>query len=301
MDSAGRSLDRARVILQGTSVLSHTDSTGRFTLERVPVGSRVVRVAKLGFKVLIDTVRVDSGSTLRRRYVLAMQHLPLSHTLPPRVPRGEAIDTVPEFAEAIDPVARVARLPRMRPIAEQRSQRELRLWKGFGIAIPMQLLRVMVQDGRVSGELWHWADATMPRPLDRAVGIPDVDRIPTWLRREFGCGTVMADTVRGRYGSDDEVVFACRVRLPASFDWSAVLRALETHDVWTLPDESEVPQSGGIVNDGVGLVVEAWNGRRYRSYHYGNPDLQPSAEAKHAQTMLELIRDISARGRQVAR
>ena len=171
---------------------------------------------------------------------------------------------------------------------------------GFGITNPMHLVRIVVADGRVEGELWHWLSTEVPDAADQADIRASADSIPGLLRRQFRCGRFAVDTMRAEDAAPDgsrSLVAACRVRFRSPPDWSAYLRELESHDVWTLADESEVPQLGLTVFDGVSLVVEAWNGRRYRTYHYGNPALQPSAEARHAEALMKQIIELTQRDR----
>jgi hypothetical protein len=51
--------------------------------------------------------------------------------------------------------------------------------------------------------------------------------------------------------------------------------------------------------DGSGLVVEAWDGRRYHSYAAGDPHLQPFPEARDGEAMLMLV--VGLRTRETAK
>jgi hypothetical protein len=298
-DSTGAPQSGVTVRIRGTETYRHTDSRGQFAFDGLRPGSYGLTASYIGAWPMRDSVAVRAGDTARVRFVLHAMRF-VVETLPPRVERGKAIDSVPAFAETTDLVARVARLPRLRPTAEGPPRRELRLWMGFGMGIPMQLGRITVEKGRVEGGLWHWVETSRRAPH----GGEFADSLPTWLVRDFHCGAVAVDTLRigGRASAySGDIVAACPVQFRSRPDWTALLARLEAHRVWSLPDESELPQLNTVVNDGVGLVVEAWDGRRYRSYHFSNPDLQPSAEARDAQAILGMIVELASRERPARR
>jgi hypothetical protein len=302
-DSAGTPLQGATIRIANTEARRFSDAAGRFLFERVTSGRYQLTATMIGARPANDSVVVAAGETTQVRFALRVIPF-VVETLPPHLRRGDAIDTAPVFAETTDPVARVARLPRLRPTAAGPSRRELRLWKGFGIGIPMQLVRVTVQNGRVQGEVWHWVQTRLPDASASPQWRAFMDSLPMWLQRDFRCGDVAVDTLRIEGVSREhlrEIAVACRVRFRSPPDWNAFLAELEKHHVWSLPDESELPQHNSIVNDGVGLVVEAWDSQRYRSYHFGNPDLQPSAEARDAQAILTLVRELVQRDRPAGR
>jgi hypothetical protein len=70
----GAILADAGVTLSGPSVRRtvRTDITGRFTFERVPLGSYVVTAAAAGFKSAKQTVTVDKEATVRADLKLKM-------------------------------------------------------------------------------------------------------------------------------------------------------------------------------------------------------------------------------------
>jgi hypothetical protein len=201
---------------------------------------------------------------------------------------------VPAGSETIDRIARVARLPALRPRPADASQRELRIWVGGGRGIPMQLLRITSDGRRTRGEAILWLVQTIPgRNVDpgwRAF----IDSVPAWLRDTFHCGPVSSDTTH--YRDRDELVAVCRMQFSREPDWGAALTELERHDVWNLPDASELPQvvtrregyEDVLTIDGMGVTVEAWNGTRYRAYTIGNPDRQPFPEYRDAMAILRL-------------
>ena len=299
VDSAGEPLRGALVRVMPSGMRTFTDTAGRFRFERVAPGHHEIVGLMIGYRAAKDSVVVREGSTTHTKLQLAT--LPFRvDTLPPRVARGVRADTAPTGAETIDRVARVARLVPLRPQPANLAQRELRVWVGGGIAVPMQLLRVTDDGAHVRGEEILWLSQVLPdRNIDpkwRAF----IDSVPTWLRREFHCGEVSTDTIHNRGaqpGYQNTLVAACRVQFTREPDWRAVLRELERHHVWSLPDASELPvvlkrrqvNEEVIGFDGVGVTVEAWNGSRYRAYTIGNPDGQSMPEYQDAAAILRLV------------
>jgi hypothetical protein len=292
-DTARAPLQGVRVGIVGTLQESVTDAAGRFTLEQVEPGRHRVRATRIGYIPRLDSAVVRSRTTLEMK--LAMRG-PLPGDDVIVVPYQTPEATRPAFASTIDPVARVARLPVLRPIPEQWKQRELRLWAGFGRTYPMQLVRLTVSDGRVNGELWHWVSTGLP---DSALAVELrgwSDSIPLQVRRRFRCGSSAADTLRIEAGTGGHLVAVCRVHFRTTPDWRVFLDRLEAMGVWTLPDELRVRRRSTYVGY-VALVVESWNGERYRTYHYGNPRMQPSAEARQAAAILAEIIQLAQRDR----
>jgi hypothetical protein len=299
VDSAGLPLENAIVRLPATRARTHTDAAGRFAFERLVPGRYEVTGLAIGFVATHDSVLVRSGETTHVRFRFAVPPLRVD-TLPPRIAKGAHDDTVPDEAETIDRVARVARLPRLRPQPPNRSQRELRIWIGGGLGIPMRLLRITDDGTRVRGEQILWVVQTIPDSNDSPRWRAFMDSVPSWLRDTFHCGPVSTDTTHyaeAQPGFQNELVAVCPVQFARRPDWRAVLAALERHHVWSLPDASELPvvvtrrqvNEEVITADGVGVTVEAWNGTRYRAYTIGNPDQQPFPEYRDASAILRLV------------
>ena len=120
-----------------------------------------------------------------------------------------------------------------------------------------------------------------------------MDSIPDWLRRDFGCGDIATDTLRypgAQAGYQNQLTAVCTARYPHEPDWRALLRELEAYHVWTLPDETELPSLANIVSvDGGGITVEAWDGRRYHSYSFGDTNLIPAPEAHEAEAIQKAL------------
>ncbi len=298
MDTAGSPLRASVVRLSPTGARTVTDARGHFAIERVPPGRYELVASLIGMIPVGDTVVVRSAETTWVKMVLRQPAIRVE-TLPPRMARGTRPDTAPSEVETIDRVARVAGLPALRPRPENPSQRELRIWVGGGLGIPMQLLRIVDEGGRVRGEEILWLVQTLPDssvdPRWRAF----MDSVPRWLREEFHCGPVATDTTHhagAQPGYQHELAATCRVQFAREPDWRSVLAELEQHHVWTLPDASELPhivrrRAGEeiVTVDGVGVTVEGWNGTRYRAYTIANPDQQPMPEFQDAWAILRLV------------
>jgi len=299
VDSAGLPLGNAIVRLPTANARAQTDAAGRFAFARLAPGRYQIVGLSIGFLATLDTVTVRSGETTHVKFRLPVPPLHVD-TLPPRVARGTRVDTVPGEAETLDRVARIARLPRLRPRPANRAQREVRIWVGGGIAIPMTLLRITDDGIHVRGEEILWLVQTLPdsgaSPQWRAF----MDSVPAWLRNTFHCGRLSTDTAHyagAQPGYQNELAAVCRVQFAREPDWRALLAELERHHVWTLPDASELPveltrrsvNEEVVTTDGVGVTVEAWNGTRYRAYTIGNPDQQPFPEYQDAAAILHLV------------
>jgi hypothetical protein len=293
VDTAGGALQGARVGLPAIGATARSDARGHFAIATVSPGRYELVASMIGRLPVGDTVVVRSGETTWVKLVMRQPPIRVE-TLPPRIARGTRPDTAPAGAETIDRIARVARLPALRPRPASPSQRELRIWVGGGRGIPMQLLRITDDGRRTHGEAILWLVQTIPdRNVDpgwRAF----IDSVPAWLRDTFHCGPVSTDTTHYRYR--DELVAVCRMQFSRDPDWSTALTELERHDVWNLPDASELPQvvtrregyEDVVTLHGMGVTVETWNGTRYRAYTIGNPDQQPFPEYRDAWAILRL-------------
>ena len=299
VDSAGLPLQSVIVRLSATKARTQTDDAGRFAFERLAPGRYEVVSLYIGYLAAQDTVAVRSGETTHVEFRLAVPPLHVD-TLPPRLAPGTRPDTAPDEAETIDRVARVARLPRLRPQPSQRSRREVRIWVGGGIGIPMQLLRITDDGGRVRGEEILWLVQTIPDSNASPEWRAFMDSVPVWLRNTFRCGRLSTDTAHyasAQPGYQNELTAVCRVQFAREPDWRAALAELERHHVWNLPDASELPvevtrrsvNEEVMTTDGVGVTVETWNGARYRAYTIGNPDQQPFPEYRDAWAILRFV------------
>lgn len=170
----------------------------------------------------------------------------------------------PEFAYHIDLVARAAGLEPLRGMPRLKARREIRLWEGFGIVAPEELLRIVQDSGGVRGSHLFWWSPNDPESeaaADRDTNLISNAELFTSLRKSYGCR-------RLRRTPDYEM---CEATLPRGQSWARVLEQLDSLGVATLPDQSQLTHRGGIGLDGFTLVVEIRDGERYRAYSYWSP------------------------------
>lgn len=291
-DSAGMPMTSVTVRISGTETHQISNGKGEFLFNRVAPGRYWLRASLIGARPATDSVIVRAGDTTHVRFML--KQIPfVVETLPPRYARGALPDTAPSEKETLDRVARVGKIPLLRARPPTRGRREIRFWLGGGIAIPETLIRLTIDGTRVRGEVIRYLGETLPdrdaNPSWRAF----MDSVPDWLRRDFGCPDVATDTLHypgAQTGYQQELVAVCTARYPREPDWPALLQELEMHHVWTLPDDTELPTLANIVStDGSGVTVEAWDGRRYHSYTFGDTNLIPAPEARDADAIQKTL------------
>ena len=61
--ASGHPLAGARVVIQGTALVTSTNAEGRYTLRNVPAGEPTVRATIIGYAAVTRTVRVTAGET----------------------------------------------------------------------------------------------------------------------------------------------------------------------------------------------------------------------------------------------
>jgi hypothetical protein len=122
-----------------------------------------------------------------------------------------------------------------------------------------------------------------------------LDSLPVTLPRDERCGGMAVDTLPAiaRLARPRSLLVACRRQFARRPNWSVVLRELEMHHVWTLPDEEELPQPSLILNDGTLMIVEAWDGQRYRSYTHANPGIILAPESEDAAAILHRANNLA--------
>ncbi len=76
-ESTGESLPYCTVQLMGTNYGALSDVTGAFLINKIPAGTYTVKVSRLGYVDLFDTVAVGSSGTITKRYSVS----PNSQTL----------------------------------------------------------------------------------------------------------------------------------------------------------------------------------------------------------------------------
>lgn len=73
--------------------------------------------------------------------------------------------------------------------------------------------------------------------------------------------------------------------------WEKTWHKLEEMDILNLPDYSQLPGQEPSVIDGIGYFVEINMDGKYRTYAYGNPQLQKRQEAEQMMTIGKTISD----------
>ena len=76
-ESTGESLPYCTVQLMGTNYGALSDVTGAFLINKIPAGTYTIKVSRLGYVDLFDTVAVGSSGTITKRYSVS----PNSQTL----------------------------------------------------------------------------------------------------------------------------------------------------------------------------------------------------------------------------
>lgn len=218
--------------------------------------------------------------------------------LAPPLPYESAATTRerPTFAFATEKAVALLDLPPLHRVTLPEGIEELRVWGGFGLAVPHRLLRLTRRESGVQGELVLWRELR-EHPVSASVFQPFVAEMRRVAGRR-GCGEGNIGTrwvSHGAHGrrSGRGWVFACRVDyVAAPSDWSALRTRLHELGIHELPDPSTLPQMQVSVVDGVSLEVEILAGSHYRSYTYRAPYLQAGPKAEVADRILDLVQTL---------
>lgn len=199
--------------------------------------------------------------------------------------RFDSIQTMWDSARFAE-LARVEEATGLVPLARQPQppgSRELRLAILNG-ALPEQFVRLLAVDGAVTGEIvffWKHEDEWRPSPQN-----PEPPHV--YITRAFSCAAI----------EQHAGIEFCRVRSSASPAWPRILARAESLNVWELPDQRQLPDPGGAVADGSGLLVEARRGAHYRRYVYDAPYV-PSRlmypEYRQADSLMSLLVGLPSR------
>ena len=182
---------------------------------------------------------------------------------------GSNVDSIPNdswvriYFDHFDQGAKAAGLAPLRESALPAGEREVRLWTQVEIGVPKQLYRFTERGGRVRGEVVEYWSLERGDFADERPGETMHDLMLYTLRGRCDHFTTSADAA------------ACRARFRREPSWAAVLRAAESHGLWSLPDPSVLPKENTIGIDGWTMVVELRDGPRYRTYRYHNPGSHP--------------------------
>jgi hypothetical protein len=202
---------------------------------------------------------------------------------PPARAMDLAGDTIPALEHEILVAARVSAIPALRASALPPGAREMRFWIGGGRVVPDLMLRLMRSGDSVLGQVMlYWNTMSMDDSLDLAAA----EAYSHQARHEPECNVLHY----GRDSTDDEVRnwITCVGPPTADARWRTLWRRLDSLGVWTLPDQSEVPQYKDLVSlDGTGLQVELRDGPRYRTY--GHYKFSPAPESATAARIIDLV------------
>lgn len=172
----------------------------------------------------------------------------------------------------------------LKPLASsplEAGEKEIRIWIGEGLGIPENLYRIVQRKDRVTGELIFFWNLGYRGGADP--GEPDFNAVMLYSLAGQ-CTTV------GRSGN----AHACHARLMTEPDWKSILARMERSQLWTLPDEKELPPDSFVTFDGWGMVVEIRDGDHYRAYHYSNPDAHQHPASVRAANIAGVARSLDA-------
>lgn len=142
--------------------------------------------------------------------------------------------------------------------------KEIRIWTGVSIGAPKSLYIISKYGDRVDGKLilyWNASD------IDRQ---PEGETFHDLMIYNLS-GSCENFTLKGRTGY-------CIASFEYPPNWENFYNNASELGLWDLPDESELPSEGFIL-DGWGLVVELLDDNQYRTYNYSNPDKRDWPEA----------------------
>jgi len=171
--------------------------------------------------------------------------------------------TVPEFTA---PYAAAAGFSDLSASRAGNGYREIRIWIGFGITIPDYFYRFVEHEGQVSGDAylgWERKD-DVPRATD-STNLAALMR----YQNEGRCGALLRQ----------EEFEVCHLRFVMAIPWARIWQSLDSVDIWNVPPR---PPALGVELDGWTVLVETWDGARYRSWSYWVPSERGSPNERRA-------------------
>jgi hypothetical protein len=198
-----------------------------------------------------------------------------------------ARDTAPIHAEFMDPVVEVLGMPTLRRSPGAAGRREMRLWAEGGQAVTGQLLRLVEEGGKVTGELAvYWS-------LDPSESGAYGGQLDAQMQAKWGCAKAAQKEVM-RDGVVPLRVGACVARFRKAQDWAALLQQLQALGAWTLPDHQEAPGVQSDLESEPGIVVEVQQDGQYRTYHYPSVRSLQTDTARKAAAILDVVNGVVA-------
>lgn len=285
MDGSGNPLPGANVTIEGPWHSTLTDVDGRYLLGAYP-GRYAVAASHIAHESRTDTVSIELGSTSKHDIVLPLlpgckpdssyrpadlswQELWLPHTR-----------TITE-AHGLDPLHGLSS-----------GLREARLWVASTTTFsdPWKMARLVWNDDEVEGtvvlgwpvRLRYYSERMEPEGIEESL---DKQYRSRWSSR---CGPF-------RQGAS---VDTCTPVLREEPDWTSVARGMEDAGLWTLPDQTTLPDLyapcgiPSIGMDGTTYIVELFDGAAYRAYHYWSPVANASwPEERQAARIVRIVWD----------
>lgn len=267
VDGSGNPLPGANVTIEGPWHSTSTDVDGRYLLG-APPGRYAVAASHIAHEPRTDIVIIEPGSTTRHDIVLPL----VPGCKPDSSYRAEDFS----WQETWLPTTRtIADAHGLEPLHGRSSGlREARLWavSPTDLGDPWNMVRVVWND--VEGEV--------------VLGWPIRLRSYSARMEPEGIEESLDKLYRSRWSSQcgpfrqGASVDTCTPELTEEPDWTSVARGLEDAGLWTLPDETALPDlyapcgfpSSG--RDGTTYIVELFDGSSYRTYHYWSPDANAS-------------------------
>jgi hypothetical protein len=187
------------------------------------------------------------------------------------------IASEPEMLKLADAMTSAAQIGTLQAARLPAGSRELRIWPGsyMGTMLPESMLQVRIDSaGNVTGTLWLYypSDVTWSNRKEE-------DQFSRTFRKK--CAAV----------SEGRRVTTCKSKASSSTDWATLYRKLESLDVWTNPDQSELPGRDPVL-DGVALIVETRSGESYRRYHFTNPGFRDHQAARNASEIMRAVGEL---------
>ena len=180
---------------------------------------------------------------------------------------------VPGLLEFTDPIAHTAEIGLLREAVPSKYETEVRIWVGFGVVVPNEMVRILASSDGVSGQIYvHY-------PAD--LSYVDEAEASEFRDEAFGSCTRILE-------SATHVV--CVAQLKPSPRWDTLLRNLVRLGLFTLPDQSRLPPPKWQVLDGVAMLVELRSKSHYRAYEYSNPSFNEESAARNAEKIMRTIR-----------
>jgi hypothetical protein len=276
----GDPIPGANVVANDSLFGAATDIDGQYLIIGIPVGRYAVTASFVGYTSRTDTVTIHRSHTTQHDF--ALPSISNSSCKLDSTYRPEDLSWQDRTLPALHTIAEAYGL---NALDEQGSgPREVRLWRLGSWGPPWPFVQMIERDGvrgdlGVGWSLWQpWFRDSLAYDEERLQGMRS--------DLEDRCGPLRT-TDRAE---------ACTPELISAPDWEATLRAMEEAGLWTLPDETVLPDLyatcpiGYVRLDGTTYIVELFDGTSYRAYSYWSPrEDSPWPEEVQAARIVELF------------